>query len=93
MSGGAAFDGGAGRPPGAFTSHMTWAAGNRGLFFRGADRRIEMGCAARVGMLIPASPSCRICYHPPMTPGRIAALLIFFGLALFLLFGLPEMMR
>jgi hypothetical protein len=27
------------------------------------------------------------------TPGRIAALLIFFGLALFLLFGLPEMMR
>jgi len=27
------------------------------------------------------------------TPGRIAALLIFLGLALFLVFGLPELMR
>jgi hypothetical protein len=27
------------------------------------------------------------------TPGRIAALLIFVGIALFLMFGLPEMMR
>jgi hypothetical protein len=28
-----------------------------------------------------------------ITPGRIAAILIFFGLALFLLFGLPEILR
>jgi hypothetical protein len=28
-----------------------------------------------------------------ITPGRMAALLIFIGLALFLIFGLPEIMR